>query len=82
VIVFIQRTWFIWWILATVFILRWFHLFSHRTTVSALELPDLDQEETTHHQIPPEQQAVYLSKTENLVLRRESCGSAISRYAS
>jgi hypothetical protein len=28
VIVFIQKTWFVWWFLATLVILRWFHLFS------------------------------------------------------
>jgi hypothetical protein len=31
VIVFLQKTWFLWWILATLVILRWFHLFSSRT---------------------------------------------------
>jgi hypothetical protein len=30
VIVFLQKTWFLWWILATLVILRWFHLFSFR----------------------------------------------------
>jgi hypothetical protein len=28
VILFLQKTWFMWWILATLVILRWFHLFS------------------------------------------------------
>jgi hypothetical protein len=28
VISFFQKTWFLWWILATLIILRWFHLFS------------------------------------------------------
>ncbi len=67
-ILFIQRTWFMWWILATVVILRWFHLFSHGTDESGLELPELGEGETPRHQIPLEPQAVYLSKTENFVL--------------
>lgn len=25
---FIEKTWFLWWIVATLMILRWFHLFS------------------------------------------------------
>jgi hypothetical protein len=28
---FIQKTWFLWWTLAVLFILRWFQLFSPRT---------------------------------------------------
>lgn len=55
-----------WWILMTVFILRWFHLFSYRTNESALELSDLCEGEPPHQHA--EQQAVYLSKTENLAL--------------
>jgi hypothetical protein len=68
VIPFIQRTWFVWWILATVFIVRWFHLFSYRTNENALELPDLGEGETPRHQIALEPQGEYLSETENLVL--------------
>lgn len=29
-LVLLQKTWFLWWILAAVFILRWFHRFSSR----------------------------------------------------
>lgn len=39
VIPFIEKTWFMWWILATLAILRWFHLFSSRTDDSAIEVP-------------------------------------------
>jgi hypothetical protein len=55
VIPFIQSTWFVWWILATLFILRWFHLFSSRTGESALEAADSREEETApaSNQIPP-----------------------------
>ncbi len=67
-ILFIQRTWFMWWILATVLILRWFHLFASHTDESGLELPDLGEGETPRHQIPLEPQDIDLSKTENLVL--------------
>jgi hypothetical protein len=28
VVPFFQKTWFFWWILATLIILRWFHLFA------------------------------------------------------
>jgi hypothetical protein len=31
VILFIQKTWFLWWISASVVILHWFHLFSSNT---------------------------------------------------
>jgi hypothetical protein len=38
VIVFLQKTWFLWWILATLLILRWFHLFtSNKEDEKALE---------------------------------------------
>ena len=67
-IVFIQRTWFVWWILATVIILRWFHLFSYRTDESAFEMPDLGEGERARHRISPEPHDVYLSETENLAL--------------
>jgi hypothetical protein len=38
VIPFIERTWFLWWILAILVILRWFHLFSSGTEDSASEV--------------------------------------------
>jgi hypothetical protein len=28
VIPFIEKTWFLWWVLANLLVLRWFHLFS------------------------------------------------------
>jgi hypothetical protein len=31
VISLIQKTWFLWWTLATLVVLRWFHLFSSGT---------------------------------------------------
>jgi len=40
VIPFIQKTWFLWWILATLFILRWFHLFSSDPDEGSLEVPE------------------------------------------
>lgn len=27
---FIEKTWFLWWLVATLIILRWFHLFASR----------------------------------------------------
>ena len=32
---FMEKTWFLWWLLATVVILRWFHLLSSRATLEA-----------------------------------------------
>jgi hypothetical protein len=53
-IVFIQKTWFLWWVLATLVILRWFHLFSSRTDEWAFEAADSGEEEvaTASNQIP------------------------------
>ena len=36
VIPFIEKTWFFWWILSTLSILRWFHLFSSHIDDSAV----------------------------------------------
>jgi hypothetical protein len=36
---FIEKTWFLWWIGATVVILRWFHLVSSETGDSTIEVP-------------------------------------------
>ena len=38
-IVFLQKTWFLWWIAASLFILRWFHLFAFRTDERAFDEP-------------------------------------------
>jgi hypothetical protein len=35
---FIERTWFLWWLVAVMVILRWFHLFSTRTDEEAFEV--------------------------------------------
>lgn len=34
---FLQQAWFLWWILAAVIVLRWFHLFSYRSDDRDLE---------------------------------------------
>ncbi len=57
VIPFIEKTWFLWWILAilaTLAILCWFHLFSSRTDDSAIEVPASSEEQvcTASDQIP------------------------------
>jgi hypothetical protein len=54
VIPFIERTWFLWWILAILVILRWFHLFSSGTEDSAIEvcLPKEGQAGTAPEQTP------------------------------
>jgi hypothetical protein len=54
VIVFLQKTWFLWWGFATLIILRWFHLVSLRPDERDLEAADSCEEEsaTASNQIP------------------------------
>jgi hypothetical protein len=54
VIPFMEKTWFWWWILATLVILRWFHLFLSHTDDSAIEVPASSEEQgcTASDQIP------------------------------
>jgi hypothetical protein len=47
VIPFFQKTWFLWWILAALIILRWFHLFSVRMEDEAREAPDAGEEKAS-----------------------------------
>ena len=65
-ILFIQKTWFLWWILASVVILRWFHLLSSRTYESALEAADSGEEEavTASNQAPSGNVSRHLPKPE------------------
>jgi hypothetical protein len=53
-IFFLQKTWSLWWILATMFVLRWFHLLSSRAYESAFEAADSAEEgvAATSTQIP------------------------------
>ena len=44
---FFQKTWFLWWILATLVILRWFHLFSSHTHERFLEAASEEEEAST-----------------------------------
>ena len=46
VISFFQKTWFLWWILATLIILRWFHLFSS-SGESNVDAAASDEEQAT-----------------------------------
>ena len=41
-ILFIEKTWFLWWAVAILFILRWLHLFSFQSD-EANDLPTSDQ---------------------------------------
>jgi hypothetical protein len=54
VILFLQKTWFLWWIFATLVVLRWFHLFSSHIHEKVLEATASAKEEasTTSKQIP------------------------------
>ncbi len=47
VIPFIEKTWFLWWILATLVILRWFHLFSSHTDDSAVRSTRVERQACT-----------------------------------
>ena len=53
-IVFLQKTWFLWWILGTLFILRWFHRLSSHPEARALEAADSGEEKavTASNEIP------------------------------
>jgi hypothetical protein len=44
VIVFLQKTWSLWWVLATLVILRWFHLFSSRSDEMETKAADSGEE--------------------------------------
>jgi hypothetical protein len=39
---FIEKTWFLWWVFASLVILRWFHVVRSSETTE----PELDREET------------------------------------
>jgi hypothetical protein len=43
-IVFLQKTWFLWWILANLFILQWFHRLSARSDERNLGAADSGDE--------------------------------------
>jgi hypothetical protein len=45
VILFIEKTWFLWWMLAIVVALRWFHLVSSNVKLQGLEALPLEEEE-------------------------------------
>ncbi len=44
---FFEKTWFLWWILATLVILRWFHLLSSPTYERFLEAGAREEEEAS-----------------------------------
>lgn len=41
---FIEKTWFFWWILAALAILRWFHMFSSATDGRAVRDTSVEQD--------------------------------------
>jgi len=49
---FIEKTWFLWWILVTVVFLRWFHLISCHSDETALEAPYEERPATASKEIP------------------------------
>jgi hypothetical protein len=44
-ILFIAKTWFLWWIFAVVFIVRWFHVVSARATTENFNTVASDREQ-------------------------------------
>ena len=51
VIPFLEKTWFVWWVLSTLVVLRWFQIFSSPADESTLEI-DASSEEQASCQIP------------------------------
>jgi hypothetical protein len=45
-ILFIGKTWFLWWILLSVFLLRWFHQVSSKAAAMGFEVPESSDEKT------------------------------------
>ena len=63
---FIQKAWFLWWILATLLILRWFRLFASRTDdEGAFETADSAKGKPSKgsNRFRREPQAVYLPES-------------------
>jgi hypothetical protein len=48
VILFLEKTWFVWWMLATVVGLRWFHLLSANVKLEGLEAQAAEKEEEAY----------------------------------
>jgi hypothetical protein len=68
VILFIAKTWFLWWMLAIVVAVRWFHLLSAKRMESADQSVSEAQEEEAYivsWRILHDAQVVSLPKTEN-----------------
>jgi hypothetical protein len=68
VILFIEKTWFLWWMLAIVVAMRWFHLLSAKKMQSAdLSASEAQEQEAymVSWRILHDAQVVSLPKTEN-----------------
>lgn len=44
-ILFVAKTWFLWWMFATVFIVRWFHMVSAHPTAEDFSTPASDRKQ-------------------------------------
>jgi hypothetical protein len=73
VILFLQKAWYLCWILAILVILRWFHLFSSRMHEKVLEANESAKEEasTTSRQIP------LGSASSSIYLRQNACAGVV-----
>lgn len=68
-IVFLEKIWFLWWILATLIILRWFHLFSSKEDEAVLEAVHSAEEKLLRSRKGFPQQAVYVRKDKTPLLQ-------------
>lgn len=67
-ILFIEKTWFLWWMLAIVVGLRWFHLVSTSVKLEGLEAQAVEEEEEAYvdtWQILHKAQVISLFNTES-----------------
>jgi hypothetical protein len=83
-ILFLQKTWLLWWILAILVMLRWFHLFSSRMHEKILEANESAKEEasTTSKQIPSgtASSSIYLRQNACAGIVKVAAQSAVSQH--
>jgi hypothetical protein len=51
VILFIEKTWFLWWMLSNVIAVRWFHILSVRAKLESPEAQDSATEEKSDYSV-------------------------------
>jgi hypothetical protein len=66
VILFIEKTWFLWWMLAIFIVVRWFHMLSAGARMEGFQAVALEEEEEAYivsWRILHKAQAISLSET-------------------